>query len=102
MQAGLSPAQALHAATLAPAQYFGLEADYGTVEPGKVADLLLLDADPLTDIANALHIESLVFGGALYDRPRLDAISAQVERRARSWPVACKILWRFIRKPVAY
>jgi imidazolonepropionase-like amidohydrolase len=100
--AGLTPADALRAATLSPAEYFGLEADYGTVGVGKIADLLLLDADPLQDIGNTRRIEAVIFGGAVYDRAMLDRISGHVQSRARSWAVACRILWRFIRHPAAY
>ncbi|MDQ3668184.1 MAG: amidohydrolase family protein [Acidobacteriota bacterium] len=100
--AGLTPAAALHAATLAPAEYFGLEEQYGVVAVGKVADLLLLGADPLQDIRNTQRIESVIFNGNLYDRDALDRISNHVQRQVRSWSVACKILWRFIRNPVAY
>lgn len=102
VRAGLSPADALHAATLEPARYFGLEADYGTVEVGKRADLVLLNANPLEDIRNTWKIESVIQGGNLYDRSAIDRISRQVERRARSWTIACKILWRFIKNPVSY
>jgi hypothetical protein len=100
--AGLSPAQALHAATLAPAQYFGLEEQYGSVSTGKVADLLLLDANPLEDIRNTQRIDSVFFNGNLYDRDAIQTISRHVQRQARSWTVACKILWRFIKNPVSY
>lgn len=100
--AGLAPAAALHAATLAPAEYFGLAEQYGTVAAGKVADLLLLGADPLQDIGHTERIEAVVFNGHLYDRVALDRIADHVERQARSWTVSCKILWRFIRNPVAY
>lgn len=100
--AGLTEADALTAATLAPAEYFGLEAHYGTVTVGKFADLVLLSDDPLTDIRNTRRIHSVVFNGNLYDRNALDRISDHVQRRARSWSVACKILWRFIRNPVGY
>lgn len=100
--AGLTPAEALHAATIAPVEYFGVQDQYGSVAAGKVADLLLLSANPLTDIGNTQRIESVIFNGNLYDRDALDRISSHVERRARNWSVACKILWRFIRNPVAY
>lgn len=100
--AGLTPAQALHAATLAPAQYVGLEEQYGTVTPGKIADLLLLDANPLEDISNTQGIDSVIFNGNLYDREAILKISDHVQRQARSWTVACKILWRFIKNPVSY
>lgn len=100
--AGLTPAEALHAATLSPAEYFGLEGLYGTVAPGKTADLLLLNANPLEDIRNTLRIEAVVFNGNLYDRTALDGIAEHVQRQARSWTVASKILWRFIKNPVGY
>ncbi|CAN5457652.1 amidohydrolase family protein [soil metagenome] len=102
VMAGLAPVEALRAATVAPAEYFSLEAHYGAVMTGMVADLVLLSADPLTDIRNTQRIESVIFNGNAYDRAALDQISDHVQRRARSWSVACKILWRFIKNPVAY
>ena len=100
--AGLSPAAALHAATIAPARYAGLEDRYGAVTVGRVADLLLLDANPLDDVRATRRIAAVLFGGALYDRAALAGIDAHVRRQARSWAVGCKILWRFVRRPVGY
>jgi imidazolonepropionase-like amidohydrolase len=100
--AGLSPAEALRTATLSPAQYFALDGQYGTVEEGKAADLILLHANPLVDIRNTQQIDAVIFNGNLYDRIALDRILRHVERQARSWSVACKIVWRFIKKPGAY
>ena len=100
--AGLSPADALYAATVAPPEYYGVSAEYGRVAPGAVADLLLLDANPLDDIRNTQRIVAVIFGGNLYERPALDRIIAHVEQRARSWTIACKILWRFIKNPASY
>ncbi|MEX2470012.1 MAG: amidohydrolase family protein [Pseudohongiellaceae bacterium] len=56
VRAGLSPLEAIAAATLEPARYFGLEETMGSIEVGKVADLLLLDADPLADIDNTKRL----------------------------------------------
>lgn len=100
--AGLTPAEVLRTATLSPAQYFELEAEYGTVEVGKVADLVLLAANPLQDIRNTARIEAVFFEGRVYDRPALERISRHVEAQARSWTVACKILWRFVKNPAGY
>lgn len=100
--AGLTPTQALHAATLAPAEYFGLQKQFGSVTQGKVADLILLNANPLTDIRNTQQIESVIFNGNYYPQQALRQISEHVENQANSWSVACKILWRFIKNPVAY
>jgi imidazolonepropionase-like amidohydrolase len=100
--AGLSPAEALRAATLSAAEYYGLEDRYGRIAPGFAADLVLLAADPLEDIRHTRRIEAVVFNGNLYDRAALDAISAHVRRQARSWAVGSKIIWRFIRSPASY
>lgn len=100
--AGLSPPEALRTATLNPARYFGVEREHGSVAAGKVADLLLLDADPLVDVRNTQRIAGVVFNGNLYDREALADLRALVRERARSWSVGSKILWRFARNPVGY
>lgn len=61
--AGLSPAEALHAATVAPAEYLGVVAEQGTIEVGKRADLVLLARDPLADIRNTTAIVGVGSGG---------------------------------------
>jgi len=102
VMAGLSPVDALRAATILPAEYFGLQKEYGGVAAGKSADLILLNKNPFEDIRNTLSIEAVIFNGNLYDRNKLDEISDAVEGRARSWNVACKILWEFIKNPMGY
>jgi imidazolonepropionase-like amidohydrolase len=74
VQAGLTPMQALQTATLNPARFLGTERDQGTIEQGKVADLVLLDANPLDDIANTKKIRAVVLNGRYLDRRRLDAL----------------------------
>lgn len=69
---------------------------------GRVADLIVLDADPLADIRHTQRIRAVVVSGNLYDRAALDGIQALVRRRARSWSVACKVLWRFLKTPASY
>jgi hypothetical protein len=63
VEAGLSPLEALTAATVRPAEFLGLEATYGTVQPGKVADLVILTHNPLADIRNTRAIESVISKG---------------------------------------
>ena len=82
VEAGYTPAQALRAATLAPAQFLGRDKDFGTVERGKVADLVLLDADPLADIRNTQKIQAVVLNGRLLDRQALDEILSRLEASA--------------------
>jgi hypothetical protein len=73
VEAGLSPKEALATATLNPARYFGWETTMGTVETGKLADLVLLNANPLDDIRNTRKIEAVVINGRLLSRSELDA-----------------------------
>lgn len=66
VQSGLSPLQALRAATLTAAEALGKDNELGSVEPGKLADMLILNADPLADIDNASRIELIIKGGKQY------------------------------------
>jgi hypothetical protein len=76
--AGLSPAEALRAATLAPARMLGLEREQGTVEVGKRADLLLLTANPLLDISAASKPVGLVLAGRWFGADELRALSVNL------------------------
>jgi hypothetical protein len=79
VKAGLTPMEALQTATRNPAEYFGKLDSMGTVEKGKVADLVLLDANPLDSIDNTRKISAVVVNGRLLDRKSLDHLLAQVE-----------------------
>ena len=78
VEAGLSPGAALRAATWEPARYFGRESDTGTVEVGKIADLVLLDANPLVDIHNTTRIQAVVKNGTWLDRTSLNTMLEKV------------------------
>ncbi len=82
VQAGLTPMQALQAATKNPADFLGKTKTQGTVEQGKVADLLLLDANPLDNIRNTEKIRAVILRGKLVDRNALDALLASEEKFA--------------------
>jgi hypothetical protein len=84
VKAGLTPMQALQTATRNPADYLGKLDSMGTVERGKSADLVLLDANPLADISNTQKISGVVLNGRLLDRKALDRLLAQVESAAHS------------------
>lgn len=74
VSAGLPVSAVLRIATLAPAQFFGRENELGSVSDGKLADLVLLDADPLQSISNTRLIRAVVADGRLYDRTALDGL----------------------------
>jgi imidazolonepropionase-like amidohydrolase len=66
VQAGLLPHEALRAATLDAARMLGRERDLGSIEPGKLADMVILEADPLADIRNVRLIHRVIKGGVVY------------------------------------
>jgi imidazolonepropionase-like amidohydrolase len=77
VEAGLSPLEALRTATSNPARFMGLDS-LGSVEPGKVADLVLLEADPLADVHNTSRIAGVVQAGRYFNRAALDSIRIAV------------------------
>ena len=82
VQAGLSPMQALQAATSTPARFLGLANQQGAIAPGQRADLVLLDANPLDDIHNTQNIHAVVLDGKVLDRIALDDLLKNVEHFA--------------------
>lgn len=82
VEAGLSPMDALQAATRNPAQFMGQLDRRGTIEAGKIADLVLLDKDPLADIHNTRTIQAVVLNGKLFSRAALDAMLAKAQKLA--------------------
>jgi imidazolonepropionase-like amidohydrolase len=83
VQAGLTPLQALQTATSNVAQYLGRQDDLGTIERGKLADLVLLDADPLADIRNVRKVCAVVINGKLLQRADLNKLLRDVEAICR-------------------
>ena len=80
-RARFTPMDALLSATIIPAKYFGLEDRLGTIEQGKLADMVLLGDDPLLDIANIHKIDGVMLRGVWHDRGMLDRTLRDVERR---------------------
>jgi hypothetical protein len=83
VRGGMTPLAALQTATINPARYFGISSTAGTVESGRRADLVLLDANPLADITNVRRIRGVVVAGRFLDRRELDAVLAQARTAAR-------------------
>jgi imidazolonepropionase-like amidohydrolase len=81
VHAGLTPYEALLTATRNPAQYLGAGSQWGTLEPGKRADFVLVTGNPLDDITNTARIHGVAMGGRWLDRAALDQM---IDRGARA------------------
>ena len=80
-QGGMSPMQALAAATINGAKYLGMDADVGSLEKGKLADLVVLDKNPLENIRNTDSVRMVMLNGRLYDASTLDEIAPSPRKR---------------------
>lgn len=82
---GMDPVQALRTATVNPAKHLGFFQDIGSLEKGKLADLVILDANPLDDIRNTDKIDRVMLGGRLYDAKTMNEIVTGTSKRAPYW-----------------
>jgi len=82
VKAGLTPAEALQTATINPARYFGIEQQTGSVSEGRTASLIILEANPLLDIANTQKIETVILRGKVLGRPALQALLDRAKKIA--------------------
>lgn len=86
VRGGWTPLEALRAATATPARHLGLDADIGTLETGKLADLLILDANPLDDIRNSDTLSGVMLNGRLYDPATMnEKITGDSKRAPYYW-----------------
>ncbi|MDQ3078895.1 MAG: amidohydrolase family protein [Pseudomonadota bacterium] len=89
VKGGWTPLQALQAATIMPARTLGMDRDLGTLEAGKLADLLILDANPLENIRNSDKVNQVMLGGRLYDAATLnERVTGNRARPAYWWEAA--------------
>ncbi len=85
VRGGMTAVQALRAGTIEPARSLGMEADIGSIEPGKLADLVILSADPSQDIMNSDDIERVMLGGRLYDARTMNEVETGDAERLPYW-----------------
>ncbi len=85
VRGGMSPLEALQAATISPARSLGMDTEIGSLEPGKLADLVILDGDPLEDIRNTERVETVVIGGRAYDSTTMNEVVTGEFKRAAYW-----------------
>lgn len=84
VDAGMSPAEALKTATINPAIFLNKQNMSGTIEPGKLADMVLLKANPLENISNTKKIEAVMANGRLFSRSELDHLLEQARNKVKS------------------
>jgi imidazolonepropionase-like amidohydrolase len=82
VRGGMSPLDALKAGTIVPAKSLGMAKDIGSLEPGKLADLVVLDADPLADIRNTQKVHQVMLGGRLYEAATMNQLAPVAATRA--------------------
>ncbi len=85
VRGGMTPIEALRAGTIVPAQSLGMERDIGSIEEGKLADLVVLDADPSVDIRNSDKIDAVMLGGRLYDAKTMNERDTGNAQRLPYW-----------------
>jgi imidazolonepropionase-like amidohydrolase len=84
VRAGFSPGEALRSATLGAVRFLNKEGNFGTIEKGKVADLVMLSANPLDNVANVRKIDAVILGGKYLDRAAIDRLLAGAKAAAIS------------------
>jgi imidazolonepropionase-like amidohydrolase len=85
VQGGMSPLEALRAGTAAGAWYLALDADLGSLAPGKLADLIVLDEDPSRDIRSSTSVRYTMVNGRLYDARTMDEVGNHPRPRGPFW-----------------
>jgi imidazolonepropionase-like amidohydrolase/Tol biopolymer transport system component len=84
-QGGMSPLQAIRCATINGASYLGMDKEIGSLENGKLADLVVMDANPLTDIRNSEKIKYVMVNGRLYDSMTMNELISREKIRGKMW-----------------
>ena len=82
---GMTPMEVLHAATMGSSKTIGRDSEFGSLEPGKFADLIILNKDPLADIKNTLSIEDVMKSGRLYEGNTLNEVWPRQQALPPSW-----------------
>ncbi|WP_396589772.1 amidohydrolase family protein [Allomuricauda sp. R78024] len=97
---GLTNLEALRAATIIPATYSNVENELGSINKGKIADLLILEGNPLDDINNTTSISSVILNGVHYDKERLETYKDNTASLASSFHMNVKFIFSLLGSPL--
>ncbi|MEQ8802099.1 MAG: amidohydrolase family protein, partial [Haliea sp.] len=100
VEAGISAADTLRLATLGAATFSGLDHQYGSIEEGKAADILLLNDNPLANIEATRDIYGLLFNGQFFNRAALDELLSFAEQQSNGVQFNLKLLWSLVSSPI--
>lgn len=84
-QGGMTPLQAIRSATINGAEYLGMGKEIGSLETGKLADLIIMDENPLDDIRNSEKIKNVMINGRLYDAETMNETGSREKPRNKFW-----------------
>ena len=97
---GLTNLEALRAATIIPAQYAKLDKDFGSIEENKMADLIVLEGNPLEDIVNTKRISGVLSNGAYYNSDAIEELKSYVEAMSSSFHMNIKVIFGLLNSPL--
>jgi imidazolonepropionase-like amidohydrolase len=84
-QGGMTPMEALSTATIQPARYLGMDAEIGSIKAGKLADLAILDVNPLDDIYATDRVHAVMLNGRLYDSKTMEELTGDWQPKPFYW-----------------
>ncbi|MDP3468829.1 MAG: amidohydrolase family protein [Daejeonella sp.] len=99
-KSGLSNLQAIQCATIIPAKFVGEDKKYGTIETGKIADLVILNKNPLEEIANSREIFGVVMNGIYYDQSKIEELKVYSESIVSTFHINIKVLYSLLSSPL--
>jgi len=99
-KSGLSNLKALQSATIIPAKFVGVDKNYGTIEIGKIADLVILNRNPLDNITNSKTIYGVIMNGMFYDSNKIDELKDFTQSLALSFHMNVKVFYSLISSPL--